>query len=609
MVEGDDRMEQLQDKIARLEKEISELPVGYISKKTINGIVRQYHQWSENGKKKSKYLDDETAEMMAERISKRRELQKELKQAKALMPKKTGMKHLKSTASDQFKTSVLTGVELRQFTFRSSNMKSRPCLKQIQDFLNDEAVSRVLILYGLRRTGKTTLIQQAIAGLGPKQFEKTAFLQIRPGDTLASLNKDMKQLQNQGYVYIFLDEVTLMEDFIEGAALFSDIFAACGMKIVMSGTDSLGFLFSADEQLYDRCEMLHTTFIPYREFESVLGICGIDEYIRYGGTMSLGGVHYNERSTFSNVKSTDEYVDSAIARNIQHSLTYYQDAGHFRHLQSLFERNELTSAINRVVEDINHRFTIDVLTKDFVSHDLGISARNLRRDREQQPTDILDHIDKSAFTEGLRQALEIRNKNEQTVKIEDVHRIEIKEYLDLLDLTVDMSVETIPVVNEKEYMTVISQPGLRYSQANEMVRQLLLDASFQSISAMERKRITDRILDEIRGRMMEEIVLLETKKAFPQKDVFKLKFAVGEFDMVISDSETVTCEIFEIKHSLEAVPEQCRHLLDEQKCKDTEFRFGTITGKCVIYRGSSKTVGDVKYINVEEYLKRLVEPR
>ena len=55
MVEGDDRMEQLQDKIARLEKEISELPVGYISKKTINGIVRQYHQWSENGKKKSKY--------------------------------------------------------------------------------------------------------------------------------------------------------------------------------------------------------------------------------------------------------------------------------------------------------------------------------------------------------------------------------------------------------------------------------------------------------------------------------------------------------------------------------------------------------------------------
>ena len=60
--------------------------------------------------------------------------------------------------------------------------------------------------------------------------------------------------------------------------------------------------------------MLHTTFIPYREFESVLGIHGIDEYIRYGGTMSLGGVHYNEHSTFSSKKSTDEYVEE-VARD------------------------------------------------------------------------------------------------------------------------------------------------------------------------------------------------------------------------------------------------------------------------------------------------------
>ena len=350
--------------------------------------------------------------------------------------------------------------------------------------------------------------------------------------------------------------------------------------------------------------MLHTTFIPYREFENVLGISGIDEYIRYGGTMSLGGVHYNEKSTFSNKKSTDEYVDSAIARNIQHSLKFYQDAGHFRHLQGLYEHNELTSAINRVVEDINHRFTIEVLTQDFSSHDLGMSARNLRHDREN-PTDILDEIDIEAFTLGLREALEIRNKNEQVVEITDAHRVEIKEYLDLLDLTVDISVQSLPVVDEKEYMTVISQPGLRYSQADELIRQLLMDARFQDISAKERKRIIDRILDEIKGRMMEEIVLLETKKAFPKKQVFKLKFAIGEFDMVIHDPEEVTCEVFEIKHSKEAVPQQYRHLIDEKKCKDTEFRYGSIVRKCVIYCGETICDGAMEYVNVEEYLNNL----
>ena len=54
--------------------------------------------------------------------------------------------------------------------------------------------------------------------------------------------------------------------------------------------------------------------------------------------MSLGGVHYNETSTFASKESTDEYVDTAIARNIQHSLRCYQYEGHFRHLRDCTTR-------------------------------------------------------------------------------------------------------------------------------------------------------------------------------------------------------------------------------------------------------------------------------
>ena len=56
--------------------------------------------------------------------------------------------------------------------------------------------------------------------------------------------------EKQGFRYVFIDEVTLLSDFIEGAALFSDIFASSGMKIVLSGTDSLGFLFAEDDGGY-----------------------------------------------------------------------------------------------------------------------------------------------------------------------------------------------------------------------------------------------------------------------------------------------------------------------------------------------------------------------
>ena len=586
--------------IERLEAEIAELPKGYISRKNINGKIRQYHQWTEEGKKKSKYLDDDTAIVMAGKIAERKELQKKLKEAKALSS--TGK--AKEKNQPEFRLNILTGDTLRSFVSKATRLKSRPCLKQLESYLTADDQSRVFVLFGLRRTGKTTMIQQAIAGLRSDRFAKTAFIQVSHGDTLADVNSDMKLLQKSGIEYVFLDEVTLLDDFIEGAALFSDIFAACGMKIVLSGTDSLGFLFSADDQLYDRCELLHTTFIPYREFENILGVKGIEEYIRYGGTMSIGGIHYNTSSTFSSEKGTDEYIDSAIAGNIQHSLRNYKDSGHFRHLQELYEHNELTSAINRVVEDINHRFTIEVLERDFVSHDLGLSARNLRMDRTE-PTDVLDHIDKEAFTKALKESLNILNMAERKVTVSDAHRTEIKEYLNLLDLTVDIPVETIPPSEGRLYRTVISQPGLRYSQAGALIRGLMKDISFQNISAHDRKRITDRILDEIRGRMMEEIVLLETQAAMPDKEVFTLKFSIGEFDMVIVDPEEVTCEIFEIKHSTKAVPEQYRHLKDEAKCNAAEFRYGTVTRKCVIYRGATMQTEGIEYINVEEYLNGL----
>ncbi|MEE1350924.1 MAG: ATP-binding protein, partial [Clostridia bacterium] len=79
----------------------------------------------------------------------------------------------------------------------------------------------------------------------------------------------------------------------------------------------------------------------------------------------------------------------------------------------------------------------------------------------------------------------------------------------------------------------------------------------------------------------------------------------GEFDMVVADSETLSCEIYEVKYSTEVVEKQYQHLIDEEKCKDTEFRYGKIKNKYVIYRGETTEVNGIKYVNTEEYLKSL----
>ena len=163
----------------------------------------------------------------------------------------------------------------------------------------------------------------------------------------------------------------------------------------------------------------------------------------------------------------------------------------------------------------------------------------------------------------------------------------------------------LPDVNTKSSRTVSAQPGLRYAQADALIRSLLLDETFSELSLTERTAVQQRVLTEIKGRMLEDIVLLETKLANPKKQVFVLQFPVGEFDMVVFDPEAGSCQIFEIKHSEEAASQQYRHLIDEQKCAQTEHRYGPITGKFVLYRGKSQVVSGIQYQNVEEYLRNL----
>ena len=589
-----------QQQIDELERRISALPAGSVTKKSVRGKEYFYRRWTENGKRHEKYLPADEVPAFKAGVEERKRLEQELKSLKA----RAGAHPSPTIDSSSFTATIRTGIELRAFTARVRSFKRRACYQQLRDYLRGAQQDKVFVLYGLRRTGKTTLIRQALDEMSDAELGRAAFIQVTASDTLASLNRDLRALEEAGVRYVFIDEVTLIEDFVKGAALFSDVFATCGMRVVLSGADSLGFLFAQDEQLYDRCIMAHTTFIPYREFESVLGVSGIDEYIRYGGTMSLGGEHYNETSTFSSARGADEYVDTAIAHNIQHSLRCYQDGGHFSHLRDLYDRGELTSAINRVVEDINHRIALDVLTRDFKSHDLGVSANNLRRDRKN-PTDVLDRIDVPEVTRRLRALLEIRNRGEQTVELTDAHVMEIKEYLELLDLVRDVDVRHLPNVSNATSRTLVAQPGLRYAQASSLIQSLLLDETFAELSLVERNAVQARILSEIQGRMLEDIVLLETKLAYPNKQVFVLQFPIGEFDMVVFDPAACTCEIYEIKHSTEATPLQYRHLIDEEKCSQTQHRYGEIAGKTVLYRGESHAEGEIRYKNVEEYLREL----
>ena len=184
----------------------------------------------------------------------------------------------------EFHTNVVTGAGLQALANSVAKYGNRDCFSTLQKFVAGSYDGKICILYGLRRTGKTTLLFQMLSEL---PIEKTAYIKVQTTDDMSRLTKDLKALFELGYRYVFIDEITLLSDFIDTAAVLSDVFSMMGMKIVVSGTDSLGFAMANRDELYDRSVTIHTSFIPFREYARLLNIRSVDSYIEYGGTLKM----------------------------------------------------------------------------------------------------------------------------------------------------------------------------------------------------------------------------------------------------------------------------------------------------------------------------------
>ena len=505
----------------------------------------------------------------------------------------------------EFHTNVVTGTGLQALANSVAKYGKRDCFSILQKFVTGSYDGKICILYGLRRTGKTTLLFQMLSEL---PIEKTAYIKVQTTDDMSRLTKDLKALFELGYRYMFIDEITLLNDFIDTAAVLSDVFSMMGMKIVVSGTDSLGFAMANRDELYDRSVTIHTSFIPFREYARLLNICSVDSYIEYGGTLKMENMSFDDPDAafdevaFRDDESTRKYIDTAISRNIQHTLKNDHYGEYFNQLRELYEKGELTNVINCIVQHMNHRFVLRVVEDEFKSHDFGSAKELLLHDLPAERATVLYDVNEKQILERLKAIIEVKEKSETTVPITQEHIDKVKKYLLMLDLIVNCP-ERYESGKQAEHI-VFSQPGMRYAIAKALVYSLMQDAYFASISEADKAYITGKILDDVKGRMLEDIVLLEVRKTAPSTmEAFKFKFdASGEFDMVIYDKTNQNCRIYEIKHSTEANEKQTLHLRDAEKCQIVEKRFGPIGGKFVLYRGKDTLAEGVQYLNVENFL-------
>ena len=137
---------------------------------------------------------------------------------------------------------AFTGDEIKQNinNLGIAKLKERDFVQGIIEYCS-HPVNRVLSISGLRGTGKTTGVLQAIDRMNI--YDNCVFITI---DELASMDcLDLRQLIMNNYKdkkYIFIDEITRVKDIINNSGFLADSLCDMGKRVVISSTESLGFV-------------------------------------------------------------------------------------------------------------------------------------------------------------------------------------------------------------------------------------------------------------------------------------------------------------------------------------------------------------------------------
>lgn len=492
--------------------------------------------------------------------------------------------------------------------------QKRDCLKSIKEYLSKKKETKVCALFGLRRTGKTVLMQQAFLSLPESEKEKSVFLICNKNTDFYNVISFIKNSIEEGKKYFFIDEITYAKNFQNLAEVLSDNFVSnYNAKIILTGTDSLGLSLPSHSNLYDRIEMIHTTYTSFPEFSRITGNKSIDYYLKHGSTLS-------DISPFESFSSSSEYIETSIVENFLNSLEKSEGIKAYPPvLTELYDNSDLENAIQRIINHYSQTITIRALQKQFELAPLkdGLDVFSKRSDGDLE---IKRKIDVNSVTEKVKKLLKIGSFS--TVITEE-HLLQIKEFLTEMDV-----ITCIPVVtscNDKKQsisLEMITHPGMYHANLKYTINMLQNDDSWMPGVSQEKKEMfLKAVYETAAGKIQENFIIADVYKLLGTKENvlfdfdyqpvnrwYVSKYAANvkgrdeEVDLIIFDKKEKNCFLFEIIHTKNVTPEQSLHLESQDFIEQINVNFGEISGRAVLYNGPNNSELKVPRINVSDFL-------
>lgn len=481
---------------------------------------------------------------------------------------------------------IYIGDDLKKFiTHELQNLEadgvhhSRFCKADLEIFLHNSS-HKVCGIYGLRRTGKTTLMYQTISEM---DFNDVVFMKCNANDSYVDVEMVINDVPQK---YIFIDEITKVDDFVRLSSSLYDDYPT--KKIVIAGTDSAAILFTKEDELYDRIELIHTTYISFAEFHYLLGK-SLDEYIQYGGTLTDGTKIYNE-------DTLDEYTNTAIVSNICRSVEAGgRDISH-RRLYDLYISGMLESVINKTIEKQAREFSLHVVQGVFSKSNNFGSAKSLTIQQDIPKEDKTALANWKDHTEVCRYISErLRMQPATGIKESDFELM--TKFLIKLD-----------VLSKKPNGEIFfTQCGMQYCFAEIIINNIAHSMQFRQLFQKTQTVFLEKLHQDAVGHILENVIQTDVMRcpALAKMETGKADdIGNGEFDFYILNPDTREALIYEIKRSALIVPKQYQHLVNQELCNDFERLYQCkIIGKSVLYQGQPQILDNgIHYQNISDFL-------
>lgn len=463
------------------------------------------------------------------------------------------------------------------FTADISGLNKRKAFATLKDFvLGDECYQgEILAVYGLKRTGKTTLLKQLLSDIDA-YTSSCAFLEMQDSDTMKMLERKITEEQAKGKTVIFINEITKVSDFINNSASLADCFAKAGARIIISGTDSLSIAFAEDHELYDRVRKVNTTYTSFAEYHTLFPLAEINDYIRYRGLF-----YKNEaEKSINRYENILSYLHDAVTMNIANSLKNNAD---------IDERDSAFKNIN------------ETKLKSIVEKVVGLYSGSTDGEIITALTDKKDNAEQFARMIGSGKIADSYITPQMIKEFEKwLKEIGFLSFIEKRTFAKASGVwETLPPTHEYH----IVQPAVRYSFLKKAVESAI--EQYQHLDKQRQIEMAESLnrnmLDEIVG----QTVIFDVMNSLPDERyiVCKPEFIyenrlINGYDMLIYDKQESSYRYFLIRRK----SDDCADNIDEITSV-AESHFGECKSVCMLYAEKSTNgfVGRECY-NISDFL-------